>query len=172
MMQIRPLRTDDDRSTFTCGDDDLNCFFRKYAGQNQFRLHIGTTYVAVEGNRILGFVTIAATSLSVERLPVRQKKRLPHYPLPALRVARLAVAIDARGKAIGKALLGAALRIARQMAERVGCIGVIVDAKRDAISFYERYGFEPLEVISGCLHDRPVPLPMFLPLGSIPPGGK
>ena len=28
------------------GDEDLDRFFRKYAGQNQFRLHVGTTYVA------------------------------------------------------------------------------------------------------------------------------
>jgi GNAT superfamily N-acetyltransferase len=167
-MQIRLLRPDDDRTSFACGDEDLDRFFRKYAGQNQFRLHVGTTYVAVEGDRILGFVTLAATSLAGDGLPARQQKRLPRYPLPALRVARLAVAKDARGQGIGKALLRAALRVAVEMSERIGCIGVVVDAKQEAIAYYEQYGFEPVEAVIGRLYDRPTPLPMFLPIGSIP----
>jgi hypothetical protein len=38
MIEIRPLRPDDDRQAFSSGDADLDRFFRKYAGQNQFRL--------------------------------------------------------------------------------------------------------------------------------------
>ncbi len=170
MTRIRQLRPEDDRSLFACGDEDLNRFFRKYAGQNQFRLHLGTTYVAVDGEHILGFVTLAATSIAVDGLPARQRKRLPRYPLPALRVARLAVATTARGQGIGKALLRTALLIALDMSERVGCVGVVVDAKEDAIKFYEQYGFEPVEVVVGRLNDRPAPLPMFLAIGSIPVG--
>ncbi|WP_145220301.1 GNAT family N-acetyltransferase [Planctomycetes bacterium TBK1r] len=54
------------------------------------------------------------------------------------------------------------------MAERTGCVGVVVDAKPDATEFYERYGFETLDVLCGKLGDRPAPQPMFLTLGSIP----
>ncbi len=54
------------------------------------------------------------------------------------------------------------------MAERIGCVGVVVDAKPQAVAFYEHYGFERLDVISGRLSDHPPPLPMFLPLASIP----
>ncbi len=42
MIEIRPLRPEDDRQSFTSGDVDLG----KYTGQNQFRLHIGTTHAA------------------------------------------------------------------------------------------------------------------------------
>lgn len=168
MIEIRPLRPEDDRQLFTSGDVDLDRFFRKFAGQNQFRLHIGTTYVAVTGREILGFITVAATSITIDNLPARTRKRLPRYPLPALRLARLAVAQSAQGQGIGKQLLRAAFQLAHEMAERVGCVGVVVDAKPDAIEFYERYGFERLEVISGRLSDHPSPLPMFLPLESIP----
>jgi len=69
---------------------------------------------------------------------------------------------------IGKRLLKATFDLAREMAERTGCVGVVVDAKTDAIEFYKRYGFESLDVLLGKLGDRPVPQPMFLPLGSIP----
>jgi Zn-dependent oligopeptidase len=46
-LQVRRLLKADDRSQFHCGDPDLDRFFHRYAGQNQFRHHIGTTFVAV-----------------------------------------------------------------------------------------------------------------------------
>ena len=54
------------------------------------------------------------------------------------------------------------------MAGDFGCIGVVVDAKPQAVTFYERYGFTALEVVQGHLGDRPEPLPMFLEIGAIP----
>ena len=42
-MEIRALRNTDDRTTFRSGDADLDRFLAKYAGQNQFRHHIGVT---------------------------------------------------------------------------------------------------------------------------------
>lgn len=109
--------------------------------------------------------------MTAERSPAatrNARKRLPNYPLPALRLARLAVAESAQGQGIGKLLLRTIFRIAHEMADRTGCIAVVVDAKREAVALYERYGFEAFEMISGELGDRPAPLPMFLPLGSIP----
>ncbi len=168
MIEIRPLRPDDRRDTFFSGDVELDRFFQKFAGQNQFQLHIGTTYIAVRDNEIVGFVTLAATSITIESLPVTARKRLPKYPLPALRLARLAVAKSTRGQGIGKRLLRSTFAIAHEMAGRTGCIGVVVDAKLEAVDFYEKYGFELLETIAGNLGDRPSPQPMFLALGSIP----
>lgn len=168
MIEIRPLRPEDDRQSFTSSDVELDRFFRKFAGQNQFRLHIGTTYVAVQGSAILGYVTVAATSITIDNLPARRQKQLPRYPLPALRVARLAVAESAQSQGVGKRLLRASFQLAHDMAKHVGCVGVVVDARPDAVAFYERYGFERMVAITGHLGDRPSPLPMFLPLDSIP----
>ncbi len=168
MIEIRALRADDNRNGFRSGDSDLDRFFLKFAAQNQFRLHIGTTYVAVRESEILGFATVTATAITIEDLPKIAKKRLPKYPLPALRLARLAVAESAQGQGIGKQLLKAIFGIAHEMAERTGCVAVIVDAKPEAVEFYQRYGFEAFEILSGGLGDRPAPLPMILPLASIP----
>ena len=107
--------------------------------------------------------------IEIEELPNKQRKKLPRYPLPALRVARLAAAEEMQGKGIGKLLLRFALQLALDMAEELGCIGVVVDAKEGAVAFYERYGFEPFDVVQGGSNARPMPLAMFLPLGSIPP---
>jgi GNAT superfamily N-acetyltransferase len=94
--------------------------------------------VAIAGRDILGFITVAATSITIDSLPARTRDRLPKYPLSALRVARLAVAQSAQGQGIGKQLLRAAFQLAHEMAERVGCVGVVVDAKANAVEFYER----------------------------------
>lgn len=169
MVEIRVLRVDDRRDGFRCGDVELDRFFQKFAGQNQFRLHIGTTYVAVEATTIVGFVTLSVTSLTIADLPKSVRKRLPKYPLPALRLARLAVAESAQGRGIGKQLLKATFEIAHEMAVRTGCVAVVVDAKPEAVEFYAKYGFESFEVLAGSLGDRPAPQPMILPLGSILP---
>jgi GNAT superfamily N-acetyltransferase len=167
-IEIRLLRSGDDRSTFESGNTDLDRFFRQFAGQNQFRHHIGVTYVALDDDQIAGFATVAAGQIEIEDLPKSRKKKLPRYPLPVLRLARLAVDHSSQGRGVGKLLLRAVFQIAHEMAESVGCVGVVVDAKPDAVRFYERYGFEPIDVIEGSMNSRPEPLPMFLPLGSIP----
>jgi hypothetical protein len=53
------------------------------------------------------------------------------------------------------------------MRDRVGCIGVVVDAKPDALSFYSSLRFTPIDLLSGALGDRAEPIAMFLPIGQI-----
>ena len=52
------------------------------------------------------------------------------------------------------------------MADDLGCVGIVVDAKPDAVEFYAKLGFFALDMVAGELGDRPQPLPMFLELGS------
>ena len=167
-VEIRSLQRSDNRQDFHSGDEALDVYFHRYAGQNQFRHHLGVTYVAVEDDRILGFVTVSAGSLDAEELP--SGRRPPPYPVPILRVARLAVDESARGKGLGRALLRFSIELAEHMMAEFGCVGLLVDAKSDAVAFYERYGFATLEVVEGTALVRPEPTLMFLPLGSVPPG--
>ncbi len=170
MIHARPLRPEDDRSAFHSGQPDLDRFFHRYAGQNQFRHHVGVTYIAVDdGAQILGFATVSASQLETTDLPSSQRRRLPRYPLPVLRLARLAVHEEAQGQGIGFHLLRMVFTLTRKMAGEIGCVGVVVDAKHEAVGFYGRFGFEAIEdVLEGELGDRPKPTPMFLPLRMIP----
>lgn len=68
-LAIRALAKDDERSAFSCGQPDLDRFFEHYAGPNQFKLHLAVTYVALLDTRIVGFVTVAASSLERARGP-------------------------------------------------------------------------------------------------------
>lgn len=166
-VRIRRLTPRDDRSGFRSGSIDLDRFFQRFAGQNQFRHHIGTTYVAVQGAHIAGFVTVSNGEMVAEKLTRSLRRRLPAYPLPILRLARLAVDERFQGHGIGRLLLRAILELALEMRDRVGCVGVVVDAKPDAIGFYSALGFKRIELASGSLGDRPEPLTVFLPIGQI-----
>jgi GNAT superfamily N-acetyltransferase len=169
-LTIRRLEAEDDRARFDSGNIELDRFFARYAGQNQFRHHIGTTYVAVAADSaILGFATIAASELQSTRLSAASRKGLPAYPLPVLRLARLAVDRRATGKGVASQLLRAVFALAHRMAADMGCLGVVVDAKPDAVEFYRKLGFITLEPTAGELGDRPLPLPMFIELMAIPP---
>lgn len=166
-IRIRRLEPQDDRSGFRSGNIDLDRFFQRYAGQNQFRHHIGTTYVAVQGDQIVGFTTVSSGELAAEMVVKALRRRLPTYPLPILRLSRLAVDKRLQGHGIGRLLLRAMLELALEMRDRFGCIGVVVDAKPEAVDFYARLGFRPLQLISGSLGDRPEPIAMFLPIREI-----
>ncbi len=166
--EVRRLIPVDDRSRFRSGNADLDRFFAKYAGQNQFRHHIGTTYVAVdEAGAVVGFATVSASELAPDKIPLSRRKHLPKYPVPVLRLARLAVDETAKNLGVGRALLRAVFELARRMSDDMGCVGVVVDAKPEALTFYERLGFFRLDVVGGALGDRPQPVPMFLELGRI-----
>jgi predicted N-acetyltransferase YhbS len=166
-MQIRALRPSDDRSAFRSGDEALDRFIRRYAGQNQFRHHVGVTYVAVDGDRVLGFATVAPRHVDVDDLPERLRKKLPRYPVPVLGLARLAVDESARSMGLGGQLLRFVLELAAKMAHEVGCAGVVVDAKPRAVGFYARYGFAPFEPLEGRSEARPQPTAMWLPIRAI-----
>jgi GNAT superfamily N-acetyltransferase len=166
-MEIRALRESDNRSVFSSGDLDLDRFFQKYAGQNQFRHHLGATYVAVEGGRVAGYATVAPGHIEIEDLPAARRKRLPEYPLPVLRLARLAVDRLFQGRGLGKQLLRFVLNLALRMAGNFGCVGVVVDAKPEAVSFYRQFGFIALDVVEGESPARPLGTAMFLSVREI-----
>src|SRR3989304_200576 len=148
-INVRLLSERDDRSSFRSGNVELDRFFHQYASQNQFRHHIGSTYVAVkeESNEVLGFATVVPAH--IDEIPPDLQKKLPKYPLPVLRLARLAVSERAQGRGLGEVLLRFVFDLALRLSSEYGCIGVLVDAKREAEAFYAQYGFYQIEMIQG-----------------------
>jgi predicted N-acetyltransferase YhbS len=165
-VEIRALRDDDDRGAFRSGDDALDLYFKRFAGQNQFRHHIGVTYVAVDGAVLLGFVTVSPATICADDLP--DGRRMPWYPVPVLRVARLAVDERAQGRGVGSGLLRFAIELAERQRDEVGCVGVLVDAKPGAEEFYGEFGFVAAPALAGTAAIVPRTTPMYLPLGAVP----
>jgi GNAT superfamily N-acetyltransferase len=136
-----------DRKAFGCGVGSLDEYLRRYALQS-LEKNIGVTIVAVaeeDRTRILGYYTVSMAQVSVEHLPSSLSRGLPRYPVPAMRIGRLAVDRRAQGQGIGAALLRDALERALSISLEVGVRVVVVDAiDEDAERFYERFGFVPL----------------------------
>ena len=71
-----------------------------------------------------------------------------------------------RGLGVGRALLCRALALALDQRDRLGCVGVLTDAKPDAVAFYEQFGFAPLPGLrQGALPG--IPTPLFLPIAAV-----
>jgi GNAT superfamily N-acetyltransferase len=162
-MRIELLAAQHRREGFDCGEPALNDFLRRQAGQQQ-RKGFGKTYVALadDGVNVVGFVTVSAGQVAAEQLPPGLK--LPRYPVPMLRIGRLAVDRRNQGQGIGQDLLAFALRLALEFSQRVGLYAVVVDAKHDkAGAFYRRLGFVPT---------LDNPLCLFLPLSTLEKSNK
>ena len=167
MASIRALREADDTASFSSSNAHLDRFFRRYAAKNQFVEHIGTTYVAFEGETIVGYATVAPASILGEDFPATRARRLPKYPLPALRLGRLAIERSFQKKGIGSLLLRYVFALAIEMSRTLGCAGVLVDAKPEAVAYYGKFGFETMDAVEGQVPDRPEPTAMFLHIETI-----
>jgi predicted GNAT family N-acyltransferase len=141
--RIEPLGRTHKRDEFACGKSPLDDFIRARASQYEKR-HLGRTYVAVRAgdHRVLGYYTIASSSLSFEELPPKASKKLPKHPVPVIPLARLAVDQTTRGQRLGEKLLIDALSRSLELSQSLGVHAVEVDAiDPDAKAFYEHYGF-------------------------------
>ena len=137
-----PLEKSHDVSAFDCGAIPLNDYLRKYALQNH-QNRSARTYVALRGDRVVGYYSLAAGSVRRDDVTPRVAKGLANHPVPVFLLARLAVDQTEKGKGLGAALLKDALIRSLQAADIVGCRAVVVHAKDQAAqAFYRKYGFE------------------------------
>ncbi|MBX9580946.1 MAG: GNAT family N-acetyltransferase [Gemmataceae bacterium] len=144
--RIEPLADHHERGEFSCGKPPLDVFLRTQAGQYG-RKGVGRTFVAVApaDPRLIGYYTLAASSVPFADVPADLGKKLPRHPVPALLIGRLAVDVTAQGRGLGSDLLMDAERRALGIAEQAGVVAVHVHAIDDeAIAWYVKYGFRPL----------------------------
>jgi predicted N-acetyltransferase YhbS len=167
MASIRRLEATDDVSGFRSGNDDLDRYLHRYAQVNQVQFGIGVTYLALEAGVIAGYATVSAAEGKAVDFDSLRRKKLPRYPLPMLRLARLAVAATWQRKGIGNQLMRHVLGLALRMEGELGCVGVLVDAKPQAMKYYQQFGFEPKPAAEGQVVAPEALLALFLPLETI-----
>ena len=146
---IRRLEESDELENFDCGDEPLNNYLKRHAWTNQEKISIGVTYVAIDDSApytVLGYFTLATSSVPRDRLPKKYVRGLPPYDLPLILLARLAVALSEQGNRLGQGLLHDALARAAAAADIIGARAVLVQAIDEGAAFYTRFGFEPSPV--------------------------
>lgn len=146
-VRIERITRAHDREDFDCGEQSLNEYLAAYARQNTQK-GVSTTYVAVgeDSSRVLAYYSIASGQVARESMPAEEQRRLPGYPVPVVKVGRLATDQRSRGLGLGQAMLIDALKRADLVSRNLGVYAVEVDALNDgARAFYEKYGFQSLE---------------------------
>jgi GNAT superfamily N-acetyltransferase len=157
--QLHPKRHD--RAGFACGEPSLDIYLREQAVQH-YRAGISTTHVLVDDtarSRVLGYYTLSAAQLLLTDLQEADRKRLPRYPVPAVRMARLAVSASEQGSGHGDYLVGHAVARCLALREQLGVRVLLVDALHEkAARFYRAYGFR-----EAAAHSHTLYLPLGMP---------
>ena len=120
--------------------DSLNAWLQRKAPLNEAKGG-ARTYVVCEGDRVIGFYSLAASSLERRRVSSRIGRSMPE-PIPVILLGQLAVDRNYQGKGLGTDLLKDAGKRALAAAEVIGARAIIVQAlDEQAKAFYERSGF-------------------------------
>jgi GNAT superfamily N-acetyltransferase len=150
-----------DRADFDCGVEPLNLYLKTLAAQHRAK-GIATTFVLVDSEqpaKIRGYYSLSAASLAFERLTETDRKGLPKYPIPAVRIGRLATAAFNHGMGLGELLLQNAVKRVLQARLTLGVYAIVVEAKDEsAEAFYRKYGFRLCDLETRQL---------YLPLGEL-----
>ena len=137
-----PLASRHDISQFSSGVPTLDAWLRGKARLNEARGG-ARTYVSCEGDRVVGFYSLAASSVERLRVSSRVSRNMPD-PIPVIILGQLAVDVAYQGRHLGSDLLVDAARRSFAAAGTVGARAVIVQAIDErARAFYERFGFRP-----------------------------
>ncbi len=147
-IKIVPVSKSIERKVFNCGIDELDQYLRQFSIPND-KKNIGKTFVAVEESKPdkpIGYYTVSMAQILFTDLPDSIKKGIPKYPVPAMRIGKLAVDSNFKGMRIGSFLLKDAFMRAVNISSEVALYCVIVDALNEAAkSFYLKYGFVAFE---------------------------
>jgi GNAT superfamily N-acetyltransferase len=140
-MIIESLSDANDIKEFDCGVNALNIFITKNA-LNYQKAFASKTYLLKSNKKICGFYSISATIIEQNQVDIRW----PKHPLPAVLLGRLAVDKNYQGQGLGAVLFADACKKTISIAETIGCVGLITDAKdHNAIKFYTRFGMLPFK---------------------------
>ena len=137
-----------DVQDFACGNEVLDRWLRRYAGQGERRDATRTFVATGEGGAVRGYYTLLAGQVEHEEATDAVRKGLSrHFPIPVAILARLAVDAHSQGQGLGARLLNDALERICRAAQEVAVRAVVVHAIDDAAAnFYERFGFRSLSV--------------------------
>lgn len=143
-MKIQRLNEAHDASNFRCGQKDLDRYLKRFALSND-REGYGTTFVATEGVRILGYYTLANSRIEPSTVPAEDMEGMPRYAIPSVLLAKLATHKEVQGRGLGRILLFDALHKFLAIGHLSGARLFEVDALNEsAKTFYLARGFAEL----------------------------
>jgi len=136
---------------FDCGDADLNGFLCDDAAYYQRQL-LANTFVLEDERQTIAYFCLLNDKISqttiARNLWRKIRKTLPHEKhlgsYPAVKIGRLAVSMQYKGKGLGTDLLSAIKQMLVNNTAVSACRFLTVDAYKDALPFYQKNGFRLL----------------------------
>jgi GNAT superfamily N-acetyltransferase len=133
-----PLAENHDLSGFRCRSAEQTDWLLRHARQSAAT---GTTRVFVvteqEDDRVVAYYAWCMAQVHAEAAPVRLRKGAGRYPQPVALLTRLGVDIDHEGNGLGTGLLQDVLVRLVELADDIGCRGLLVHAEsQQAPDFY------------------------------------
>jgi GNAT superfamily N-acetyltransferase len=156
-------KTIHDRKAFDCATEELNLFLQQFAAKHRAAGISMTMVLPAQDDTVdlCAYYTLSHTEIKRQSLPKSAAKRLPHYPIPVILIAQLAVHHQVHGQGLGKVTLIQALQHAFEIDRHLPSYAVVVDALGEQVQgFYEQYGFQVLDT-----HNRRKRL--FLPMKTV-----
>lgn len=133
------------RDDFSCGQELLDNYLKKQAGQDMKRKLAACFVITPTGSQeVTGYYTLSNASIPQHLIPNEIRKRLPgsYKDIPVTLLGRLARDLRFVGRGIGEFLLMDALYRAYGASKNIASFAVVVDPIDErAIAFYEAYGF-------------------------------
>ena len=130
-----------DTAGLVCGNQDLTTWLVRHSAASH-RADVARTYLAIDGERVVGYFSITTGSIRPEDAPKKFARGMPRYPIGTILLARLAVDSRYHRRRVGSRLLAEALRRAVDASDAAAARLVVVDAVYDrAVDFYRRWGF-------------------------------
>lgn len=141
--RLEPLADHHDLTGFTCGNlelDDWLCHHARNATGQGTR-----TYLLLDAHyEVVGYFSVAPHTIERDQLSKKSGRGAPQH-IPAILLAKLALAEHLHGQRLGSELLVVALDTIVEAARRAGGKFVVVDTIDDtAAEFYAHHEFEPM----------------------------
>ncbi len=149
-LEIVRLSSDLPRPEFTCGDPDLDEFYKIDSIKYGLQL-ISTTYTVNQDDQILGFFSVSNDSIRKEDCPTgsalkRVRKNIPqvkrYSSMPAVKIGRLGINASLQSRGVGSEIIDF-LKGWFTIGNKTGCRFLVVDAynKPNVINFYKNNDF-------------------------------
>ena len=120
---------------------EMEDFLKEEAVEEQEK-GLNTTHLFIdrETGKIAAYVSLCNDSIGLE-LEERDNMGLSYTTVPALKIARLAVAVEYQGMGLGKSLIQFSAYMGRKVKEMSGLAFLTLDCFEHRVSFYESVGF-------------------------------
>ena len=150
-MRLTKLEELETIKPFDCGDSDLNGFLFENARFYKAEM-IANTFVLESDTTTIAYFSLLNDMISQtmmdKNLWRKLRKRIPHQKhlgsYPAVKVGRLAVSLEHKGKGLGRELLDTIKQMLINHQSISAMRFLTVDAYLNAVPFYERNGFKRL----------------------------